>query len=265
MKNSSSPQLVQKQISAHGVVTLTLNDPETRNAMSDQMAEAFHAQITSIKSLPSARLLVLRGAGRAFSGGGHLEMLQQKIQLSAEENRRLMLDFYHAFLSLLELEIPVIAALNGHAIGAALGVALACDIRIATASAKFGVNFVKLGLHPGMATTYFLQRVVGLPRATELLMSGRIISADEAYSIGLISSVHPDTEFEAALERLTTDLLESSPLALGQLKLSLRLASRSTLQEALAREADCQAISYASADFLEGVSAAREKRKPKFT
>ena len=265
MKSANASQLIQKNSSPQGVITLTLNDPETRNAMSEQMAAAFLEEIQTIRATASARILVIRGAGKAFSGGGHLDMLAEKTKIPAAENRRLMLDFYHSFLSILDLEIPVVAALNGHAIGAALGLALACDIRIATESAKMGVNFVKLGLHPGMATTYFLQRIVGLPRATELLMTGRILTAQEAWSIGLLSSFHPDGEFETALGALTDDLLNSSPLALRQLKLSLAAAARSTLQEALLREAECQAVSYASTDFAEGVSAAREKRKPTFT
>lgn len=246
------------------VAWLILNDPPTRNAMSDAMAEQFHRTVTELRSDPHVRVLVVTGESGAFSAGGHLDMLFEKIKLNANDNRRSMLEFYARFLSFRELEVPVIAAINGHAIGAALGVALACDLRIAVENAKVGLNFVKLGLHPGMATTYFLERIVGPAVAAELMFTGRILTAPEAHALGLINRVVPEAQFADVVRAIANEIAEAGPETIKQLKLSMRMSERQTLSETLRREAECQALSYASREFAEGLAAAREKRKPNF-
>jgi len=257
-------QLVECRDAGNGAWWVTLNDPETRNAMSEGMALAFSKVVESLRANSKVRVVVLTGAGNVFSGGGHLDMLAAKMKIAAHENRHLMLQFYHHFLSLRDLEVPVIAAINGHAMGAALGVALACDLRILSENAKVGLNFVKLGLHPGMATTYFLQRLVGPARAAELMYTGRTLTAVEAMEYGLVNRVVKSDEFQKVVENLAQEITEGGPLAISQLKLSLRLNEDQSLEEALKREAECQAISYAGSEFAEGLAAAREKRKPNY-
>src|SRR5262249_10307005 len=155
-----------------------LDDPEARNAMGEEMAAQFLRAAGELKNDRSVRVVVLTGRGRAFSGGGNLDMLETKTRIAKEENQRLMREVYRSFISILEIDVPVIAAVNGHAIGAGLCLALACDLRIASADAKLGLNFVHLGLHPGMGATYFVPRLVGDARAAELLYSGATISAE---------------------------------------------------------------------------------------
>jgi len=247
-----------------GVFELCLNDAPTRNAMSEQMAAEFEAAVCALSKNSAVRVVVLRGAGNAFSGGGHLDMLFEKTKIGAEKNRELMLTFYRQFLSLRELPMPVIAAINGHAVGAGLCLALACDIRICHEQAKLGLNFVHLGLHPGMAATYFLPQLVGPARAAELLFTGKIIAATEAAKIGLINEVCAESEFENRVAAVAGAIRKAGPKAMRALKASLREMEGRSLSHALEREASCQAESYASSEFLEGITAAKEKREPKF-
>lgn len=255
--------LVKVERREGGVVLVQLNDPETRNAMSEQMADAFFAEIGKLRSDLDARVVVLTGSGAAFSGGGHLDMLFEKTKIEEEKNRLLMEQFYSRFLSIRELSIPVVAAINGHAVGAGLCLALGCDLRVASSAAKLGANFVHLGLHPGMGATYFLPTLLGYARAAELLYTGGIISADEAFRIGLVNRVvEPEKVLEAALA-IASQIAAAGPTVMKQLKATLLSGSHS-LADTLRHEAQCQALNYRSEEFLEGISAAREKRKPKF-
>lgn len=242
--------------------TITLADPENLNAMDENMAQEFQALIQEIKqSKTLPRALILTGAGRAFSAGGNLEMLLAKTELSREENHSRMLSFYHSFLSIRELGVPLIAAINGHAIGAGLVVASACDIRLASPSAKLGFTFTKLGLHPGMGATFFLPKLLGPSRSSELLLTGRIIAAELALEWGLVSKVTSDVLKDA--QSLADEIALTGPEATRQLIGTLR-GDPAVLEHALEREALCQSENYASMEFLEGVSATREKRPPKF-
>ncbi len=240
---------------------VTLNDPESLNAMSEKMAEEFKSMVQGLLPKRDAyRTLILTGSGRAFSAGGDLEMLERKTKIAAGENKNLMLKFYDSFLCLLELKLPLIAAINGHAIGAGLCLASACDIRIASEKARLGFTFTRLGLHPGMGATYFLPRVVGAAAAAELTLTGRVIDAAEALRIGLVSRVMPEGGVLEEAKKVAQEILDCGPLATNQLLESLRAPTRD-LKSQLEREADCQSVNYASAEFKEGISATREKRK----
>lgn len=243
---------------------ITLNDPSNMNAMGEEMAAEFAALVDSIGQIkPKIRAIVITGAGRAFSAGGNLDMLEKKIQLTPEENKRRMLKFYHSFLGILNLNIPLIAAVNGHAIGAGLCVACACDTRVAAEGAKFGVTFTKLGLHPGMGGTYFIPRVLGQAAAAELMLSGRVIETDEALKLGLVSRVYKSAELLQEAHKIADEIAACGPQATQQLVASLRV-STDELERYLQREATCQSVNYQSPEFKEGVRAAIEKRKANF-
>jgi len=244
------------------VGTVTLHDPDSLNAMGEAMAQEAASLVRSLAK-ERLRAIILTGAGRAFSAGGDLQMLQKKTAIGAEENRRLMLEFYNSFLSLRALGVPLVAALNGHAIGAGLCLACGCDIRLGSERAKFGFTFTRLGLHPGMGATYFVRQVIGHAAASELLLTGRVIDAQEAYRLGLISQIVKEGEVVAAAQRVVGEMLECGPEATKQLLESIR-SPLPTLAEALNREATCQSVNYAGAEFREGVQAVIEKRKAKF-
>lgn len=246
------------------IAQIVLNDAGTRNAMSEEMAKEFFAAVTKLKASQDTRVVIVTGAGEAFSGGGHLSMLEAKTKLSEEENRVKMLQFYHSFLSITELEVPVIAAVNGHAIGAGCCLALAADIRIAAKEAKLGFNFVSLGLHPGMGATYFLPRLVGDSLAAELLYSGSIISAESAHAIKLVNQVCSAGEVIGKAQEMAEKIASNGPRSIRELKKNLKVGMKEGLESVLKLEAKAQAGDYVGPEFLEGIRAAKEKRKPNF-
>lgn len=260
---SACVALVLHSIDPDGVATITLNDENNLNAMSDEMAQEFSLVVAALKATKGLRAILLTGAGKAFSAGGHLAMLDAKRAKTPEENQRGMLTFYNSFLCLRDVKVPIIAVLNGSAIGAGLCLACACDIRIATDTTKLGFTFLKLGLHPGMGATYFVPRIVGASAAAELLLTARVIDAPEALRLGLISKVVGSEDLMKEARVVANEVIACGPHATAQLVESLR-GDKKSLIKALEREAECQSVNYASAEFAEGVAALREKRSPRF-
>ncbi len=245
-------------------IRITLNDPDNLNAMSEDMADEFLSVVQTLeKKQNSIRAIVLTGSGRAFSAGGNLNMLEAKVSIPAEENKKLMLKFYNSFLSIIKLKVPLIAAINGHAVGAGLCLASACDIRVCSPTAKLGFSFTKLGLHPGMGATYFLPKIIGDSLAREMLFTGRIIEAAQALKIGLVSQV--SESLDTVCEEIISEVSLSGPKSISLLAESLRSYDTEKLNAALEREAICQAYSYSDNEFKEGVRAAIEKRKANFS
>ena len=232
--------------------------------MSEAMAARFASVIANLKQDTETRVVILTGAGSVFSGGGHLDMLFEKTKLSLDANRKEMEQFYDSFLCLRELPVPIVAAINGHAIGAGLCIALACDVRIASNDAKLGLNFVHLGLHPGMGATYFLPRIVGPAKAAELLYAGKILTAAESAAIGMVNQAVPAEELKSAVEKLAAQVAAAGPQAVRNLKASLQSSMDRSLKECLLREASAQAEDYVGPQFLEGITAAKGKRTPLF-
>jgi enoyl-CoA hydratase/carnithine racemase len=177
--------------------------------------------------------------------------------------RAKMYAFYRTWLSIRDLEVPVLAAVNGPAIGAGLCLALACDLRYAAPTARFGAPFASLGMHPGMAASYLLPEAVGLPRAREMLYTGRIVNADEAAEMGLINRVVPAEELAAEAVATAERMAAMAPVAMRLTKAALRHGSRS-YAEALEWEALAQPVTMATSDMQEGLRAQGERRKPEF-
>jgi enoyl-CoA hydratase/carnithine racemase len=245
------------------VVTLVLDDEKRKNAMSPELGDALARAVREVAGDRSVRAVVLTGAGDAFSAGGDLAMLERLRRAGHDEARAFMLGFYGRYLSILDLEVPVIAAVRGAAIGAGLAVAMACDLVVVDEDAKLALNFAALGLHPGMGATYFAPRRVGAERARELLFTGRRFDGREAVRMGMALEAVPAAEVVPRAQRLASAIADSAPLAVRALKRELGV-DRDALAAALAREATEQAVSYASRDLGEGLAAASEKRKPRF-
>jgi enoyl-CoA hydratase len=251
--------------------TLTFNDPDRRNAMSQSMGEAFAARVAEISRVDALRALVLTGAGRAFSAGGDLGMIEERAREGAANPdgahgriRDTMRAFYGLFLSLREIPCPTIAAINGAAVGAGLCVALACDVRIASATAKLGLNFTALGVQPGMGATWTLPRLVGPAHAAELLYSSRILTGAEAAEIGLVNRAVAAEAVLPTAREMAKDFATNAPLAVRGVKRALARSAAASLEDQLDFEADVQARCFASEDVHEGLTAAREKRLPRF-
>ena len=225
-----------------GITAVILDDQESGNALSEEMASEFRQQVAAIREDPAVRVVVIEGRGPLFSAGGYVELLGHlEDEGPSIANRKKLEAFYAQFLSLRDLEVPVIAALNGSAIGAGLGLALACDLRIATDDAKLGFNFVRFGLHPGMGVTYFLPRLLGPTRAAHLLYSGKIITAQEGFELGLLNKITPRPLFQEEVYGLAEEIANVGSDAVKDLKLTLRLTEDVILPECLRREAECQA------------------------
>src|SRR5688500_3957144 len=172
-----------------GVAVLTLDNPDQRNAMSEEMTSSWVSAIDELAGDRSVRVVVVTGEGSAFCSGGNTGWIASEPEATVDHLRARMIAFYRAWLSIRKLEVPTIAAVNGASIGAGLCVARACDIRYAAAGVKLGAPFVKLGMHAGMAGTYLLPNVVGEAAARDLLLTGRVVEADEALRLGLVSRV----------------------------------------------------------------------------
>ncbi|GAA2253563.1 MULTISPECIES: enoyl-CoA hydratase/isomerase family protein [Kitasatospora] len=248
----------------NGVAVLTLTDPDRRNPMTGRLTEQWRAAVQALSGTPDLRAVVVTGTGPAFCSGADLGDLAAGHGLGIAAARAHLAAFYRAWLAVRDLPVPTIAAVGGHAIGAGLALALACDLRYAAADAKLGAPFVRLGLHPGMATTALLAEAVGLPRARELLLTGRLVDGTEAAAIGLVHQALPADRVLAAALAVADGIAAAAPLAVRLTKDGLNRPLM-TVEQALAWESLAQPVTTATADFREGVQARRERRTPHFT
>jgi enoyl-CoA hydratase/carnithine racemase len=262
---SSSSDVLLLERRPDGVAVLTLNDPDRRNAMSDEMTAAWKDAIAVLRADPDLRCLVVTGAGTAFTSGGNLSWLADGNTVAVPSLRDRMLEFYRTWLGIRTLEVPTIAAINGHAIGAGFSLALACDLRYAAADAKLAVPFTSLGLHPGMATTWLLPEVAGLPLARELLFTGRAVTGSQAESHGLINRAVPREQVLQESLDVAAQIAGQAPLATRLTKVALSNGGHADMESALRWESLAQPITMASKDMMEGLNAQREKRRPAFT
>ncbi|MBW2372503.1 MAG: enoyl-CoA hydratase/isomerase family protein [Deltaproteobacteria bacterium] len=255
-----------------GVVVLTFNDPERRNAMTRAMGEALASRVAELGGDRELRAVVLTGAGRAFCAGGDLDFIQAMADAgradpagpTRRQNREAMRSFYGLFLSVRQIPCPTVAALNGAAVGAGLCVALACDVRIAARDARLGLNFARLGIHPGMGATWTLPRIVGPAHAADLLLTGRLVEGAEAERMGLVNrATDRDRVLPEALE-MAQQIAGAAPAAVRGTRAALERALDASLEDQLSFEADRQAECYETADLQEGLRAAREKRAAEF-
>jgi enoyl-CoA hydratase/carnithine racemase len=263
---TSTPDLTDLRLErpAPGVARLVLDNPSQRNAMSDAMTESWGRAIDAIAADKEVRVVVVTGEGSAFCSGGNPAWIAGEPDAEVDYLRTRMIAFYRAWLAIRNLEIPTIAALNGHAVGAGLCLALACDIRYAAAGARLSVPFVKLGMNPGMAATYSLPNVVGAAAARELLLTGRAVEGEEALRIGLVSQVFEPDEFADRVQEIAEGIAGTAPIASRYTKLALREDGHDGFEAAIQWEALAQPITLATADLQEGVQAARQKRTADF-
>lgn len=250
--------------SADGVVVLTLDNPDLRNAMSDEMTASWTAAIDELAGDRSVRAVVVTGEGSAFCSGGNTGWIASEPDAGVDYLRDRMLPFYRAWLSIRRLEVPTIAAINGPAIGAGMCLALACDIRYAAPSARLGVPFVKLGMHAGMAGTWLFPEVAGLAVARDLLLTGRVVDADEALRLGLVSRVIEQESFLSTVLETAGGIAATAPIASRLTKVALSGGGHADFEAALQWEALAQPITLATRDLQEGIAAAREKRPAEF-
>ncbi len=244
-----------------GIRKLTLNRPDRRNALTPEMQAELIDALDEAAQSSSIRVLVLTGAGDAFCAGLDLSALQATRSKSALE----LADDAHRvariFRTLYELPIPTIAAVNGHAIAGGAGMATVCDFTLAVPSAKFGYTEVKIGFLPALVSAY-LSLQIGDKRARNLLLTGRLLSADEAHTLGLVTEIHPREALFTQVDELAQTLIANAPGSLRATKALLAAQNRPWLDHAIEAALSANAAIRTTAGFHEGVAAFLEKRKP---
>ncbi len=246
------------------VAVVTLNRPDKRNAMSDDMTRSWGRAMRVLAATPGLRVVVVTGAGDAFCAGGDLAWIASEPTASVHRLRDRMLAFYRTWLAIRDLEVPTIAVINGPAVGAGLALALACDLRYAADDAALSTPFTSLGMHPGMAATYLLPQVAGVALAREMLLAGRAVTGAEAVASGLVNGAFPrDRVFEEGLA-VARQIAETAPVAARLTKRALGGDGIRSFETALQWEAVAQPVTLATEDLQEGLRARRERRPPRF-
>jgi 2-(1,2-epoxy-1,2-dihydrophenyl)acetyl-CoA isomerase len=255
------------QLEILGMVgVITLNRPNSLNALTSEVAQEFQTAIAEIRER-GARAIVITGAGRAFCAGGDLREMQRmgaqegKVEAFFDEPLRLLND---CILLIRRSPIPIIAAVNGAASGGGCNLALACDLVVAGEGARFNQAFIKIGLVPDCGGTFILPRLIGWRRATELLMTGDVVTADQALEMGMINAVFPDDELLARALAMAERLAQAPTTAIARIKELLEASATNDYGGQLELERKAQIQTGLTKDFKEGVAAFIEKRRAKF-
>ena len=242
------------------VATVTINRPEALNALSPAMLRELDAVLDELEA-SSAAVVILTGAGKAFVAGADIAQMRG---IGAEEARAFSELGSRGFRRLELFRLPVIAAVNGFALGGGCELAMACDIRVASDKAKFGQPEVGLGIIPGFSGTQRLPRIVGVSKAKELILTGDMIKADEALAIGLVSTVAPHEELLPACGALAKKIAKNAPLAVSYAKAAVNRGLDTNVETGMAMEQGLFGLCFATADQKEGMAAFAEKRSPRF-
>lgn len=245
-----------------GVATITLNRPDKRNAISYELIDDLLAALKEVAD-SAALVLILAGAGKAFCSGMDLDNLRALVGRSPEQNVKDSETMAHLFRSLYDFPKPTIAAVNGAAIAGGCGLATLCDFTLAVPDAKFGYTEVRIGFLPAIVST-FLLRQIGEKHARDLLLTGRIIGADEAQRIGLVNELVPAEKLMQRAGELASELMQNSPASLNRTKRLLSEHARADLDRQLQSAIRENAAIRTTPDFREGISSFLEKRKPRW-
>lgn len=248
----------------NSVAVITLNRPEVLNSFNIPMAKEVQDALTKCEEQNTIRAVVITGEGRAFSAGQDLAEASPKDKPLANLGKILEESYNPIIKQIYEIEKPVVAGVNGVAAGAGANIALACDIVVASEKASFVQAFSKIGLIPDSGGTYFLPRLIGLQKASALMMLGDKITADEAEKIGMIYKVYKENEFKESLKTLSSKLAEMPTRGLALTKKALHQSMNNNLYRQLNVEKEFQIEAGKTNDYKEGVSAFLEKRKPNF-
>ena len=249
----------------HGAIgTLTFNRPDVFNAMNEELILALRDVTASLLDSKSLRALVVKGAGKAFLAGGDVGLFYRRRDVIADEVRPLGNALHAGIINIRNLPFPVIAQIHGAVAGAGLSVALACDFAIAAESAQFTTAYAKIGLSPDGGSTFFLPRIVGLRKATELVMLSESLTAAEASELGLVNRVVAEDQLDAEVHKLAERLASGATQAFARAKRLITQSFSTPIHQQLDEEISFFSECARTADFKEGVTAFVEKRKPDF-
>jgi enoyl-CoA hydratase/carnithine racemase len=243
------------------IAVITLNRPENRNSMTAELLAAFHAAALKVQRQRDLRCVIITGSGPHFCAGADFNSVLGDGDRLPHEN---FLALYQPFLAVADIEPPVIAALNGHAVGGGFGLALICDLRVANMQSKYGANFTRLGFHSGMAVTHMLPRLIGLPRANELLLTGRLVGGARAARLGIMNYAEEPTEVMPRALKLAREIAACAPAVVRMMKRSVYRDLDWNPRATAELDAHLQSRTYEMEDAREGVAALLEKREPAF-
>jgi enoyl-CoA hydratase/carnithine racemase len=250
---------------ADGIGTILLNRPHRKNAFTLDMIDTWAEALRDARTDPDVRVVVLTGAGDAFCSGVDLDRRQDATPATPLERKENLTERIHRVpLALEDLDKPVIAAINGVAVGAGMDMALMCDMRIMARSARLSEGYVRVGLVPGDGGCYYLPRLVGTAKALELLLTGDFIDAEEAGRLGIANHVVDDADLAGAVHTLARKIADGPPVAIRTIKRAVYQSARSDLRTALDLISSHMAVVTSTQDSAEALAAFREKRPPTF-
>lgn len=253
---------VLKYEETNGIVTLTLNRPEVMNSFNRTLLTGLKSRIDDIRFKKSVRVVVITAAGeKAFCAGADLK---ERAGMDETEVRQFIYTIRNLFTQIENLNKPVIAAVNGIALGGGTELALACDIRIAAENASMGLTETRLAIIPGAGGTQRLPRLIGVGKAKELIFTGRRVNAEEALEIGLVNKICPQAELKETCQQMAEMILETGPIAIEQAKYAINAGIETDIGTGLGIESNAYWLTIPTEDRLEGLKAFREKRKPVF-
>ena len=250
------------------IVKITLNRPDTRNALSGDIIEGLVEYIQKADKDKNVGCVILTGAGKSFSSGGNLQEI--KDMTTKDQMTQAQLEDWYRFgiqkipLTMNSIDVPVVAAVNGHAIGAGNDLCTMCDIRIAGEDAKFSESFLRIGIIPGDGGSWFLPKIIGFARANEMILTCDVLDANKALDWGLVSKVVPNENLIIEAQKLANKIAAQPPEASRRAKRLLRMSQNVPLQDALEMAASQQSMLQQLDDHKEAIDALLEKRKPNY-
>jgi enoyl-CoA hydratase/carnithine racemase len=253
----------------HRVVTITLNRPDTRNALSGDLIDGLINALEKANRDKNVGCVILTGAGKSFSSGGNLQEI--KNMTTKDNMSQSQLEDWYRFgiqkipLTMNAIDVPIVAAVNGHAIGAGNDLCTMCDIRIAGEDAKFSESFLRIGIIPGDGGSWFLPKIIGLSRAAEMILTCDVLDAEKALNWGLVSQIVKNEELIIQAKKIANKIASQPPEATRRAKRLLRMSQNVSLDNALEMAASQQSILQMMDDHREALNALIEKRKPKYT
>ena len=251
------------------VVTITLNRPDTRNALSGDLIDGLIDALERANRDKNVGCVILTGAGKSFSSGGNLQEI--KNMTTKDNMSQSQLEDWYRFgiqkipLTMNAIDVPIVAAVNGHAIGAGNDLCTMCDIRIAGEDAKFSESFLRIGIIPGDGGSWFLPKIIGLSRAAEMILTCDVLDAEKALNWGLVSQIVKNEELIIQAKKIANKIASQPPEATRRAKRLLRMSQNVSLDNALEMAASQQSILQMMDDHREALDALIEKRKPKYT
>ena len=253
----------------HRVVTITLNRPDTRNALSGDLIDGLIDALEKANKDKNVGCVILTGAGKSFSSGGNLQEI--KNMTTKDNMSQSQLEDWYRFgiqkipLTMNAIDVPIVAAVNGHAIGAGNDLCTMCDIRIAGEDAKFSESFLRIGIIPGDGGSWFLPKIIGLSRAAEMILTCDVLDAEKALNWGLVSQIVKNEELIIQAKKIANKIASQPPEATRRAKRLLRMSQNVSLDNALEMAASQQSILQMMDDHREALDALIEKRTPKYT